>query len=176
MSKMPRALLLIILTLVLLVTGCSAGSTSSTGSEPSAARVGEPAPDFQFQNSDGQAVSLSDLRGKPVLMNFWATWCPSCRSQLLYMQEKYEEWSGKGLMLLAVNVGESPSRVGSFMQSYNLSLPVLLDINEVIAWKYNIIGYPTTFFIDKDGIIQAVKIGPFRSKEEIEEYLSQIVP
>ena len=173
MNKMPRATLLIILTLVLLVTGCSASSTSS---EPSVARVGEPAPDFQFKNSDGQTVSLSDLRGKPVLMNFWATWCPSCRSQLLYMQEKYEEWSGKGLILLAVNVGESPSRVGSFVQSYNLSLPVLLDINEVIAWKYNIIGYPTTFFIDKDGIIQGVKIGAFRSKEEIEEYLSQILP
>jgi len=92
------------------------------------------------------------------------------------MQGKYEEWSGKGLMLLAVNVGESPSRVGEFVQSYNLSLPVLLDTRQVVAWKYNIIGYPTTFFIDKDGIIQSVKIGPFRSKEEIEDYLSQIVP
>ena len=170
MNKVPRAILLIILTLVLLLAGCSAGS------EPLGARVGEPAPDFQFQSPDGQDISLSDLQGEPVLINFWATWCPPCVLEMPYIQEIYEEWSDAGLILLAINMGESPSQVENFMQSHNLSLPVILDTKQVIAQKYNITGIPATFFIDKDGIIQGKKVGAFRNKEEIEGYLDKIIP
>jgi len=88
---MLKVVLLIILTLGLLVTSCA---------EPSVARVGEPAPDFKLQNLDGQYISLSDLRGKPVLLNFWATWCKFCRDEMPYLQQVYEEWSGKGLVVL----------------------------------------------------------------------------
>ena len=167
MNKMLKATLLIILTWGLLVTSCSA---------PSVARVGEPSPDFKLQNLDGQSISLSDLRGKPVLLNFWATWCLPCRIEMPYIQQVYEEWSGKGLVVLAVNIGESPSKVKRFLQTYNLSLPVLLDPKQSAARKYNVPPIPTSFFIDKDGTIQVKIIGTFLSKEAIEKYLNKIIP
>jgi len=170
MNRILKVILPVILTLVLSVTGCSAGSESL------GARVGEPAPDFQLSDLDGQSVSLSDFRGKPVLINFWATWCPSCVSEMPYIQEIYEEWSDKGLVVLAINIGESSSKVEEFMQSHNLSFTVLLDIKQNVAQKYNFQYIPTTFFIDKDGIIQEKVIGPFQNKTQIENRLSKILP
>ena len=164
---MLKVVLLITLTGVLLVTGCS---------EPSGARVGEPAPNFQLEDLDGQSISISDLQGKPVLLNFWATWCSPCRAEMPYLQQIYEEWSGVGLEVLAINIGESPSLVTEFLQSYNLSLPVLLDTGGKIATKYNIRYMPTTFFIDKDGTIQVKIIGAFPNKIAIEKALIEIMP
>ena len=163
--KILPAILALILTTVLLV-GCSS----------QAPRVGELAPDFQLPNLEGQSISLSDFRGEPVLVNFWASWCSPCIYEMPFIQEVYEEWSAKGLVMLAVDIGESLSTVKDFMQSGNYSFPVLLDINQYVALEYNIRSIPTTFFIDKDGIIQAIKVGPFSSKAEIEMMLSAIIP
>lgn len=135
-------------------------------------RVGNLAPDFELQNLDGQFVSLSGLRGKQVLVNFWATRCPPCRSEMPYLQEIYNEWSETELILLAINIGEGSTKVKEFMQSHNLSLPVLLDTNQGVALAYNIRYIPTTFLIDKRGIIQATKVGAFSSKREIEGILT----
>ena len=139
-------------------------------------RVGNLAPDFQFQNLEGQTTSLSDLRDKPVLINFWAVRCPPCVYEMPYIQQVHDEWSAKGLVLLAINNGESSSQVGEFMQSQGFSFPVLLDTRGNIAQKYNIQYIPATFLIDKEGIIQATKVGPFQGKEEIERMLSKVFP
>ncbi|MBA7504253.1 Thiol-disulfide oxidoreductase ResA [subsurface metagenome] len=164
---MPKVILLIILTSMLLVTGCAA---------PSVARVGESAPDFQLENLDGQLISLSDFRGKPVLINFWATWCTFCRDEMPYLQQIYEEWSDKGLVVLTINIGESHLEVEMFLQISDLSLPVLLDTNEKVAQKYNVPPIPTTFFIDSDGVIREKIIGAFPSKGAIEKHLNKIMP
>ena len=169
MNKLLTAILVMILTSGLLITGCA------TGSEPTAT-VGQTAPDFQLQNLDGQSISLSDFKGKPVLVNFWATRCPPCVFEMPYLQEIYDEWSGKGLILLAINIGESSSKVEQFLQDHNLSLPVLLDTRAVVAQRYSIQYIPTTFFIDKDGIIQEKIIGAFPNKEAIENRVSKIMP
>ena len=169
MNKKLKVILPIILILGLAITGCTAGS-ESTG-----ARVGEPAPNFQLQNLDGQSISLNGFKGKPVLINFWATWCDPCVYEMPFLQEVYDEWLGKGLMLLAINVGEGSSTVKGFMQNHNLSLPVLLDTKQDVFRRYNIIGIPTTYFMDKDGIIQEKMIGAFPNKAEIEKRLSKIV-
>ncbi len=180
MNKMPKAILPIILALVLLLAGCSAGSEPPDETSPTApvegSQVATLAPDFQLQNLDGQDISLSDLQGKPVLINFWATWCRPCVFEMPYLQQIYEEWSGRGLVLLTINIGESPPRIKEFLEAYNLSLPVLLDTKKNVARKYNITGIPTTFFIDKDGIIQERIVGAFPSKGAIEKHLSQIIP
>jgi peroxiredoxin len=131
------------------------------------------APNFQLKNLEGETVSLSDFKGKPVLINFWATRCPPCVSEMPYLQEIYNEWSETELVLLAINTGESSTKVKQFMQSNDLSLPVLLDTNQDISQEYNIRYIPTTFLIDKKGIIQATKIGAFSSKGEIEEILTK---
>ena len=170
MNKMLTAIVVMILTSGLLITGCAAGS------EPSIATVGKAAPNFQLQNLDGQSISLSELKGKPVLVNFWATWCGPCVSEMPYIQEIYGEWSGKGLVVLTINIGDSSSEAEQFLQDHNLSLPVLLDTNKAVAQRYNIRGIPTTFFIDKDGIIQVKVIGAFPNKEAIENRVSKIMP
>ncbi len=208
MNKMPKVMLLIILTLGLLITGCfevsdqegpapvqapaptpapapapapvqAPAPTPAPAPAPAPVQgpeVGKLAPDFKLQNLDGQSISLSDLQGKPVLLNFWATWCPPCRAEMPYIQQIYEEWSDKGLEVLAIDIGESSSKVKEFLQSQGLSIPVLLDTEKNVAQEYNITGIPTTFFIDKDGIIQEKVIGAFPSKGAIEKNLSKIMP
>ena len=169
MNKRLIAILVVILTAGLVITGCTAGS------EPTAT-VGNVAPDFQLQNLDGQSITLSDLKGNPVLINFWATWCGPCVSEMPHLQEIHNEWSDRGLIVLAINWGESASEVEQFLQAHNLSLPVLLDTKKVVAQKYGIRAFPTTFFINKDGIIQVKVIGAFPDKAAIESRLSGIMP
>ena len=172
-TKMLKVMLVIIL-LSVLTSGLV--MASCTPSSAQGVEVGDRAPDFQLQNLYGQSVSLSDQRGLPVLINFWATWCPPCRGEMPYIQGIYEEWSDKGLVVLAINIGESSSTVEGFMQSNSLSFTVLLDTKQDVAQRYNIQYIPTTFFIDKDGIIQDKEIGPFQSKTQIENRLSKIIP
>jgi len=167
MNKMLKVMLLIMLISGLLMAGCAGGTSQNPW-------IGKPAPDFEFQSPEGQATSLSDLKGKPVLINFWATWCSPCRMEMPYIQQVYDEWQEMGLVLLAINIGESPSQVEEFMQSRGLSLPVLLDTEGKVAGQYGIRAIPTTFFIDREGIIQDMKVGPFQSTAEIESSLSKL--
>jgi thiol-disulfide isomerase/thioredoxin len=169
MNKRLIAILVVILTAGLVITGCT------TGSEP-IATVGEAAPNFELQNLDGQSISLSSLKGSPVLINFWATWCGPCVSEMPYIQEINKEWSDKGLIVLAINLGDNASQAEQFLQDHNLSLPVLLDTNKVVAPKYGIRAIPTTFFIDKNGIVRVKIIGAFPSKAAIESRLGEIMP
>ena len=171
MNKMLKVILPIMLTLGLLITGCF--------SEPAVARVGEPAPDFQLRDLDDQTVSLSDFRGRPVLLNFWATGCIPCRSEMSYIQEIYEEYSGKSsssLVVLTINPGESHSTVEEFMDFYQLSLPVLFDTKGAVWRGYNIQYIPTTFLIYPDGTIRDKIIGAFPSRAAIESRLALIMP
>ena len=159
----------ILLLLGLTLLGCSRNTETPPSTQ---------AADFTLRGLDGQAVSLSKLRGRPVLLNFWATWCGPCRSEMGYFQELFSDkkWTDKGLVILAVDVGESAAVVDSFVKDNKLTFTVLLDADQSVAQKYNIRYFPTTFFIDKDGIIENTKIGAFTSKQEVENELKQIVP
>ena len=176
MKKVLITVLMLILVTGLLISGCS--SQFEPVGSAQGPQVGKLAPDFQLINLDGQSVSLGDFRGKPVLINFWASWCPPCRFEMPFIQEIYEdkEWSDKGLVILAINMGESPSTAKNFMQRYSLSFPVLLDISQDVSLQYNVPPIPKTFLIDKDGIIQGIKFGAFRNKAEIELRLRKIIP
>ena len=170
MNNMLKLILVtILLTSGLLITGCSADSNQVP-------EIGKTAPNFQLKNPSGQTVSLGDFQGKPILINFWATWCSPCREEMPYIQEIYNEWSDRGLVVLTINLGEEPAQVEEFFQSLELSFPVLLDAKKDVAQKYGIQYIPTTFFIDKDGIIQEKIIGAFSGKAQIEMGLSKIIP
>jgi len=176
-DRLLKVILTIILVSVLgsglVMAGCSSGPELAQGPQ-----VGKLAPDFQLQTLDGQTVSLGDFRGNPVLLNFWTSWCGPCRFEMPFIQEIFEkkEWSDTGLVILAIDIGENPSVVKEFMENFGLSFPALLDTNQDVALKYNIRAIPTTFFIDKDGIIQDIKVGAFSSKTEIEKQLIKIIP
>ena len=168
---MGRLLIIIVaITLLMgLVTGCSGGSAP-----PQNIQSKNLAPDFSLKNLDGQTVSLSSLRGRPVMINFWASWCGPCWDEMPFLQQIYEDRDSYGVTLITVNLRESLSVITQFMQSNNLSFPVLLDTDGSVSLNYNVSGIPTTFFIDKDGIIKEKRLGPFNSVAEIESYLKNI--
>ena len=155
-----------------LLSGCAgSGAASEYGPE-----IGKLAPDFTLTGLDGQQVSLSSLRGKPVLLNFWASWCGPCRLEMPFFQEIYEKWTGKEMVLLAVNLQEDPAEVREFVESAGFSFPVLLTTGNEIPLAYNIRGIPATFFIDADGVIRDIKVGAFFGIEDIESRLVKIMP
>lgn len=138
--------------------------------------LGNLAPEFKLPSFDGPSFSLSGLRGKPVMLNFWATWCDACRFEMPLLQQVQEKWSERGLVLLAIDIGEKPEQVRNFMQSQRLSLTVLLDSQGEVANRYGIRYLPTTFFINGDGIIKEIRIGAFPSTSAIENSLRKIMP
>lgn len=165
----------IILTLGLAISGCQ-GTPSALG--PAAPQVGDPAPDFQLQSLGGDTISLSGLRGSPVMLNFWATWCVHCVDEIPYIEEVYQGWTGKppSVVILTIDVEESPDTVRLFMEDNNLSFPVLLDGDGSVSQLYDIRAIPISFFIDKNGIIQDIHPSSFQSTSDIEDILRKIVP
>jgi len=153
------------------VSGLEEVITAQEGSQ-----VGDLSLDFQLNELDGETVSLGELRGNPVMINFWATWCPPCRNEMPYLQQVYDDWKDKGLILITIDLRESSSQVREFLQSNNLSLPTLLDTDGKVAGEYSITGIPTTLFINKYGVIRARKVGGFSSAQDIEGYLRKIMP
>jgi peroxiredoxin len=171
MRRLLGLMLVLMVALSLATIGCQCGRDSAQ-----VARVGRPAPEFTLLALDGQPVSLGDFQGKPVVVNFWATRCSPCVHEMPYIQEVYEVWSERGLVLLAVNIGESPSQVQGFMQENRLSFPVLLDGTGEVAERYGLRGIPTTVLIDSEGVIRNIKQGPYPSRAAIEADLKKIVP
>ncbi len=120
---------------------------------------GHPAPEFTLQTLDGDALSLSDLQGKAVVLNFWATWCPPCRAEMPELQAAYEEYSPGGLVVLGVNQGEDQAAVKAYLEELNLTFPVVLDTQFEASEIYQVNSLPTTFFIDRDGVIREIVVG-----------------
>jgi len=149
-----------------------------TASKPGVGpQVGKFAPGFSFTNPGGKSTSLTDLRGRSVMLNFWATWCGPCKVEMPLIQELAhdKEKAAEGLVLLTVNGGESADEVTRFMNKYGFSFPVLLDTHRGIIQAYNVRAIPTTFFIDRDGIIRDIKVGAFSSEGEIDSRLNIIL-
>jgi len=137
--------------------------------------VGKTAPDFSLQTLEGKTVTLNELKGKPVLLNFWACRCPHCQAEMSYFQEVYTELKDKELEIIGVNIKESAQEVSAYMDQNGYSLPVCLDTDGAVADSYGVRLLPSTYFIDKDGVIQEVVIAPFESKDDIINKLSKII-
>ncbi len=137
--------------------------------------VGKVAPNFTASGLDGSLIALSDVRGKPVLLNFWATWCPPCREEMPVIQRYFEE-TGSAVHILAVNLTtneSSPKEVEGFLRREGYTFPVALDIDGSAAKLYTIRFIPTSFFIDEEGIIRQIHVGPL-SREMIEEVFGEM--
>ena len=134
------------------------------------------APDFTLKTTNGESVSLSDFRGKPVMLTFWKINCPACQFQIPYTQAFYDEWSSETIAVLTVNVGDSISAVQDYVTGLGITYPVLLDRQGKVAQVYGIPGVPVTFLIDADGILKAYQIGPFQSRQAIESALESVFP
>ena len=119
------------------------------------------APQFTLKTSDDQTVSLSDLRGRPVLVNFWASWCTPCQAEMPAMQRVYQDFKGQGLEILAVNATyqDDPQVALNYVLEHELTFPILYDSNADSARLFQVRALPTSFFIDEQGIIRDVVVG-----------------
>jgi thiol-disulfide isomerase/thioredoxin len=129
--------------------------------------AGNPAPDFSGVAPDGETVSLSDYRGRVVAVNFWATWCGPCEVEMPTLEEAHQRGT---LVVLAVNAAESAGVVESYMSELGLTFPTVLDLDSEIGDLYGVRVFPTTVFVDEDGIVLAERYGPL-TPELIELYL-----
>ncbi len=136
-------------------------SGASTAGQIPAPQRGFLAPDFELNTLDGKKIKLSDLRGQAVLVNLWATWCPPCRAEMPTIQTVYEEYKDQGFIVLAVNMTyqDTYANIAPFVEQYSLTFPILLDESGVIGSAYQLRSLPSSFFIDRSGIIREVIIG-----------------
>jgi peroxiredoxin len=136
----------------------ASGTTNGSIPEP---RQGFLAPEFQLKNDRGELVSISDLKGKAIIINFWASWCPPCRAEMHALERVYQDYSKNKLVILAVNATNQDNleNILAFLQENNISFPILFDEDGTVNQLYKVSALPTTFFIDSNGIIQNVVIG-----------------
>lgn len=152
---------------VLLIAGLawifiSADKTgNSTAGKITAPQKGFLAPGFELSTLTGETVKLSDLRGQVVLINLWATWCPPCREEMPTLEKVYKEYKDRGFTILAVNMTyqDDPGAIPPFIQKYGLTFPILLDKTGETGNAYQLKSLPSSYFIDREGIIQEVVIG-----------------
>jgi peroxiredoxin len=119
------------------------------------------APDFTLNSIDGREFKLSDLRGKVVFINFWATWCPPCKEEMPSMGQLYKMLKGKEFEILAIATDNDIDAVKKFVKKYNITFPVLVDKEKKVYNLYKATGIPETHLINKLGIIEVSMIGPF---------------
>lgn len=167
--------LLYLIALVFTLTACGAQQAAATLSvDPGNAVIavesrlldkgsgklarGDLAPDFSFTLPDGSTQKLSDLRGKRVVINFWATWCLPCIEEMPVLERAYAAGAGD-LLVLAVNRNELPDAIARFAPKVNVSFPLIANIDGSIADRYSVTSLPTTYFISRDGTISAAQIG-----------------
>jgi peroxiredoxin len=158
-QKIFSAIVLALGAIWIIISAAPEGSTTA-GAIP-APRAGFLAPNFTLETLNGDSITLSDLKGKAVIVNIWATWCPPCRAEMPALQSLHEDYQDQELIILAINstIQDDESQIDPFAQEFGLTFPILLDRNGDTTRAYNITSLPSTFFIGKDGIIREVVIG-----------------
>lgn len=138
-----------------------------------------PAPDFTLQDFDGRSVTLSDLRGQVVVINFWASWCPPCREEAAYLERTWRKYKDQGVVFIGVDYVDTEKAALAYMEEFDITYFNGPDIGTRISDAYNIQGVPETFFIARNGEVRGMHIGPIYSPdldEKIEELLAESYP
>jgi len=188
-TMVMKGLMVLVMGLAVLTAGgCLGGDKNFTSSasaapagQPAAAartdvgpKVGNQAPDFTLKTLAGATVHLSDYRGEPVFVNFWASWCPPCKAEMPDIEKSYEKHEDEGYVFLGINNAEDPATVSNFVHQQNhYSWTFVLDPDGKAANAYYVDGIPASFFVDRNGIIRDYKLGQM-SGPELESKLSRI--
>jgi cytochrome c biogenesis protein CcmG, thiol:disulfide interchange protein DsbE len=168
-SKRHRAITLIIAALALGVLGILVKGLTLDPSIVSSALIGKPAHDFEVEVLEGAAwlpklngnkIKLSDLRGKPLILNFWASWCVSCREEAAQMEQFWQKHRDRGIIVLGVAIQDTPEAAREFAKQHGKTYPIALDVSGKTSIDYGVYGVPESFFIDEKGIIVHKEAGP----------------
>ena len=172
----------VILSAVLLIASCAAPPSPQIEEQAPpdfpkltevGPEIGKRAPDFTLQTIDEQSVTLSDFRGKMVMLVFWVIECKECIYELPYIQAIFDEKISDSFIVLTVNVDNAVSEVQEFVDTNKYTFPVLLDLDAEVCIKYRR-GAPTTFFIDANGIIREIRDKTFESRDEVQNILQSL--
>ncbi len=153
--------------------------------ERSYAAIDAPIEDFELEDLEGNKVRLSDLEGKIVFLNFWATWCPPCRDEMPHMQTFYEKYKDEDVVILGINPNQvenqgtdnaerAEEKVREFIDDNGFTFPILLDRDDSVWEVYQQRGIPANYMIDKEGTVKYLKPGAFSSLEEMEAFLEAL--
>jgi cytochrome c biogenesis protein CcmG, thiol:disulfide interchange protein DsbE len=170
-TRLPRGWLLLSVALPLMLLGAWGAFLISRDAGARGASIGSEAPDFAVADLDGNPVRLSDLRGRPVIVNFWASWCGPCVDEFPILRDALEEHAPEGLAVVGVVFRDNSEAARGFMDRMAAPWPAAMDPGEDIAERYGIYGPPESFFIDAGGIVVARQIGPL-SRSDMERHLS----
>ncbi|MYL32431.1 redoxin domain-containing protein [Pontibacillus yanchengensis] len=146
------------------------GQGSDNNTNEVGLEVGKKAPDFQLTTLNDKKISLSNLKGEKVMINFWATWCPPCRAEMPDMEKFYQN---EDITILAINLTSTESGLGDvrdFVKEFELSFPILLDKQNNIATSYQIRPIPTTYMVDSNGVIQHKALGAMNYEQMVKQY------
>ena len=197
--KTPSSLIIILLAGLLIVIGLIwfITRTSANNNKPSAlalssnnpqktagqsesmvqpsVEIGKPAPDFLLKSIDGKEIRLSDFAGKPVMINFWATWCPPCQKEMPEIKKFYEKYNASGLVVLSINstFQDTIDNVKETVKMDQLTFPILLDETGQVEQLYHLNGLPTSYFIDNQGILRKIQIGEI-NPSDLDGYFSEM--
>lgn len=156
------------------VSDAAGGVIERPGQTDVAAAQGKVAPDFVLASLDGSDVKLSDFAGRPVFVNFWATWCVPCRKEMPEIIAASERYADRNLAVIAVNVQEPRDAAAGFAKDFGMTFPTVLDPRGQVAAAYRVTGLPTSYFIDRDGVIRGVWFGPLDA-DEMDKQLRKIL-
>ncbi len=182
-----RALLAIPALLVLAVAASACGTlsvgglfnqsaASSASARPTTAKIGDLAPDFDLVSMTGDQIILSKLEGKPVIVNFWATWCGPCREEFPALVRKYTQYKDKDLVIVGVNYQDDNSDGGVkiFMENTLVNFPIVRDTGDRVGRMYKVNGLPTSIFIDRKGIIRDIVVGGPMTDQFLDQQIAKI--
>lgn len=156
---------LLLISILLLIFGCRRETFRSP-------KIGEKFPDVQYVDLEGKKGSITALKGRLILVRFWADWCPYCRVEMPVIDKVYKEYKKNDLAVLAINVKQSREKVEAFIAELNLSFPVILDREGRIAKRCGVQAIPTNFILDRKGVVREIIIGEvFKEKTILKKTL-----
>ncbi|MNZ83571.1 Thiol-disulfide oxidoreductase ResA [compost metagenome] len=173
-KKSRKTVQVVILIAVLIIGGYAIGTALFAGKDREPLKEGSVPPAFNLLDLDGKQHQLSDYAGKPVVVNFWGTFCPPCVKEMPEFERQYEKWKDQDLVILAINLSEDTLTVNNFVKRFDLHYPILRDVNRKTERSYELKSYPTTFFIKPDGTIMEIKVGGM-TEQDIDERIERLL-
>lgn len=140
--------------------------------------AGDTAPDVRLESLGGDTLRLSDFRGRPVVLNFWASWCPPCRNEMPMLADVWRARHDSGLVVIGVDGRDQEKTLNDvrrFIARYEVPFPILLDEGGKVRQRYRLLGLPTTVFIDRGGTVRFVNIGPL-TRAALQQHVREIMP